>query len=72
MITSQVEALALDGDLLLAAWKAAGLLHASLLRLAKIATVDADLIDKVIGKLSAADRNAARNAFLRVFATWLD
>lgn len=36
------------GDVLLADWKAAGLLHPSLLRLAKIATIDAELIDKVI------------------------
>jgi hypothetical protein len=71
MITSQVEALELDGDVLLADWKAAGLLHPSLLRLAKVASIDEELIDKVIGRLSARDLEAARVAFRRVFAFWL-
>lgn len=71
MITSQIESLALDGDVVLKEWKAAGLLHPSLLRLAKIATVDEDLIDKSIGKLSSSDQEAARQAFRRVFSTWL-
>jgi mRNA interferase MazF len=35
MITSQVEALRLLGDVVLVDWKAAGLLHPSLLRMAK-------------------------------------
>ena len=71
MITSQVEALKLDGDVLLADWKAAGLLHPSLLRLAKVATIDEQLIDKTIGRLSARDLEAVREAFRRLFATWV-
>jgi mRNA interferase MazF len=71
MITSQVEALKLDGDVLLADWKAAGLLHPSLLRLAKIGTIDEHLIEKTIGRLSPRDLKAAREAFRRMFATWL-
>jgi hypothetical protein len=71
MITSQVEALKLDGDVLLTGWKAAGLLHPSLLRLAKVATVDEQLIDKTIGRLSTTDLEAARKGFQRVFSTWL-
>lgn len=70
MITSQVEALKLEGDLVLKGREAAGLLHPSLLRLAKVATVDAELVDKTIGKLSAGDLVAARQAFRRVFASW--
>ena len=71
MITSQVEALKLLGDVLLSNWKAAGLLHPSLLRLAKVATVEEHLIDKTIGKLSTRDVDAARDAFRRVFAAWV-
>ena len=71
MITSQVETLRLDGDVLLDDWKAAGLLHPSLLRMAKVATVDAELIDKPIGKLTPRDHGAARAAFGRVFASWV-
>lgn len=72
MSTSQLEALKLNGDALLADWKAAGLLHPSLLRLAKVATIDAELIDKVIGRLLAIDRKEARAAFRRALATWLE
>jgi mRNA interferase MazF len=71
MITSQVEALTLDGDVLLEDWKLAGLLHPSLLRLAKVATVDGELVDKRIGRLSAADDATAREVFRRVFSAWI-
>lgn len=46
MITSQIEALRLEGDVLLGNWQEAGLLHPSLLRMAKVATVDGDLVDR--------------------------
>lgn len=71
MITSQVEALELSGDVVLTEWKAAGLLHPSLLRLAKVATIDEDLIDKQLGRLSKRDLAAAAGAFRQVFASWL-
>jgi mRNA interferase MazF len=71
MITSQVEALRLEGDVLLSEWKAAGLLHPSLLRMTKVATVDEELIEKTIGRLAPPDEDAARAAFQRVFAAWL-
>ena len=71
MITSHVEALKLEGDVTLKNWEGAGLLHPSLLRLAKIASVDAELVDKIIGRLSATDLAAARQAFRRIFATWI-
>ena len=72
MISSQVEALKLDGDLLLPDWGSAGLLHPSLLRLAKVATVDEDLVEKTIGRLSAVDHEATRATFRRVFAAWIE
>lgn len=71
MITSQVEGLKLGGDVLLKDWKASGLLYPSLLRLAKIATIDAELIDRPIGKLSSSDLRAARLAFQQFFAPWV-
>jgi mRNA interferase MazF len=72
MITSQVEALTLEGDVVVSEWDAAGLLHPSLLRLAKVATVDEDLIDKRIGRLADIDLESAGAAFRRVFASWID
>lgn len=71
MITSQTEALRLNGDVELVDWESAGLLHPSLLRLAKVATIDEDLVDKVIGKLSSADHKLARHAFHQVFFGWV-
>ncbi|MFN2378046.1 MAG: type II toxin-antitoxin system PemK/MazF family toxin [Candidatus Binatia bacterium] len=71
MITSQIEALRIEGDVELSKWREAGLLHPSLLRLSKVATIDAGLVDKVIGELSAADNKAARQAFQTVFAYWM-
>ena len=85
MITSQIESLKLAGgqlpayefdvrviaDVLLSDWQAAGLLHPSLLRLAKIATVDEDLVEKTIGSLSRPDREAARRAFRQGFSAWV-
>jgi mRNA interferase MazF len=70
MITSQIESLKITGDVLLADWQAAGLLHPSLLRVAKVATVDEDLIEKTIGRLSPPDHEAARRAFRQVFSAW--
>lgn len=71
MITSKVEALKLAGDVPLTKWKQAGLLHPSLLRLSKVATIDAELIAKAVGRLSSSDLDAARQAFQRVFSAWL-
>ena len=71
MITSQVEGIRLPGDVALSGWERAGLLHPSLLRLAKIATVDASLIERSIGRLTAEDVRATRTAFQKHFAAWL-
>ncbi len=71
MITSQAEALKLDGDVLFVDWKAASLLHPSHLRLAKIATVDGEFLDRRIGRLSTRDMEAAREAFRKLFAPWV-
>lgn len=72
MITSQVESLRLHGDVLLSDWQQAGLLHPSLLRLMKVATVEDDLIEKTIGRLTPPDQSAAVVAFRQVFSSWFD
>lgn len=71
MITSQVEALKLTGDVILGDWKGAGLLHPSLLRLAKVATLDQELVGRKLGRLSERDMHSARAAFRQVFGPWL-
>jgi mRNA interferase MazF len=72
MITSQIDALSLSGDVKIAEWEAAGLLHPSLLRMAKVATIDEYLIDKRIGRLSDPDLKTAASVFCHVFAAWVD
>lgn len=71
MITSQIEAPRVNGDVELSKWQDAGLLHPSLLRLAKLATIDGNLAEKTIGKLSSKDRESAGRAFQRIFSPWL-
>jgi mRNA-degrading endonuclease toxin of MazEF toxin-antitoxin module len=70
MITSQIESLSLPGDVRLGDWKPAGLLHPSVLRLAKVATIDGERVEKTLGRLSRGDLSAARAAFKRIFAAW--
>lgn len=71
MITSQVEGIRLPGDVSITGWERAGLLHPSLLRLAKIATVDGALVERSIGRLATEDLRATRAAFQKHFASWL-
>ncbi len=71
MITSQIESFALEGDYLLGDWKNAGLLHSSLIRLAKVASLDLALVEKKIGTISSEDLDKIRVSFKRVFKYWI-
>lgn len=71
MITSQVDGLKLPGDVRLKEWQSAHLLHPSLVRLAKIATLDGPLIEKVLGALHESDRKAVQKQFTRSFRPWV-
>ncbi|MFP6662827.1 MAG: type II toxin-antitoxin system PemK/MazF family toxin [Deltaproteobacteria bacterium] len=70
MITSQVEGNALPGDVDLADWEAAGLLHPNRLRMAKVASMDRELSESRLGTLSARDQRSARRAFRQIFSAW--
>jgi PemK-like, MazF-like toxin of type II toxin-antitoxin system len=70
MITSKVEGLKFPGDYKLTNWKKSGLLHPSLVRLAKVATVDLDIVDKTLGRLDAADLKALQSLFKKQFKFW--
>lgn len=71
MVTSKLEGLDLEGDVILKDWEKAHLLHPSLIRLSKIATLDSGLIEKRIGTLSEADRNPARKQLRASMKEWL-
>jgi mRNA interferase MazF len=70
MITSRVEGMRLPGDVVLENWKKPELLHPSLVRLCKMATVDQELIIKTMGRLSPTDLKLIRNSFCKLYAFW--
>jgi mRNA interferase MazF len=67
MVTSQLTGLAFPGDTLLVKWKEAGLPKPSLIRLAKVVTIERSLIRKELGSLLPVDRKAIRQGFKHVF-----
>lgn len=71
MITSYVEGMRLPGDLQIQNWEQAHLLHPSLVRLSKIATVEFNLIDRTIGSLTPADMKAVQQQFQKQFKFWI-
>ena len=70
MITSQLQTGRLVGDCRLSAWKQAGLLHPSKVRLAKLVSLEEKMLIKKLGSLNDADRSGVRRELRRVFSTW--
>lgn len=70
MITSKLDGLSLEGDVQMTDWKESNLLHPSLVRLSKIATLDSDLIEKQLGALTLKDEKKVRQSFQKLFAAW--
>lgn len=71
MITSKIEGLKLPGDFPIRNWEQAHLLHPSLVRLSKIATVEVDLVERVLGRLSKPDIVTGQLALQKQFKFWL-
>lgn len=71
MVTSKVDQPKIDGDEMIAEWKEAGLLHPSMVRLSKIATLESGLISKSLGSLNKADRISVKKWMARLFGEWL-
>jgi mRNA interferase MazF len=70
MVSSRVDGLALEGDVRLKDWQSAKLLHPSMVRLSKIASVDDALIEKVMGSLSDRDLQKVRASFRKQYSFW--
>lgn len=70
MITSKIDGLELEGDVMLLNWQSAKLLHPSLVRLAKVATIDQNLIERNLGKLSQPDRNQVSKTLTKLYHAW--
>jgi mRNA interferase MazF len=68
MMTSQIGGMHFPADHLLLSGKAAGLPKPTLVRLAKIVTIEESLVRKKLGSLAEVDRKALRAAFRELFA----
>jgi mRNA interferase MazF len=70
MVTSQMAGEKIAGDCDIRSWKEAGLLHPSKLRLAKIVSLEEDLIQKKLGQLQKEDWKNAAKDFRKLFKEW--
>ncbi len=70
MITSQMAGERILGDYEIGAWKESGLLHPSRLRLAKLVSLEEDLIQKKLGALAKADKKNIAKEFRKLFKEW--
>ena len=67
MITSKMDTVKLKGDIKVKLWKEAGLLHPSLVRLSKIATLESEIIEKKMGHFRKEDLVSIKLNFGRIF-----
>ncbi|MBI4366990.1 MAG: type II toxin-antitoxin system PemK/MazF family toxin [Deltaproteobacteria bacterium] len=72
MVTGKVDGLILSGDVRIEEWESAHLLHPSLVRLSKIATIDVELIERRLGRLAPKDLKATKVAFQKIYSFWCD
>jgi PemK-like, MazF-like toxin of type II toxin-antitoxin system len=70
MVTSQKAGEKIAGDCDIASWKEAGLLHPSRLRLAKLVSLEEDLILKKLGGLPKEDRKVVAKELCSLFKEW--
>lgn len=71
MITSKVDGIRLPGDVLMEDWEKAHLLHPSLVRLSKVATLENSLIEKELGTVSAHDKANIREVLKSLYRMWI-
>jgi len=71
MMTSSLTLIPFPHDVALEDWKAAGLPKKTIVRLAKIVTVDASLIRKRIGRISSQDRKRVQANYADMFSALL-
>lgn len=67
MISSRVDDPSIDGDYKIKHWEEAHLLHPSIIRLSKVATVESSVIDKKLGVLSKKEINGVKTNFKKLF-----
>lgn len=67
MITSKTDTIKLNGDVKIGFWEKAGLLHPSQVRLAKIATLEDEIIERQIGTITKDDMENIQESFKKIF-----
>lgn len=67
MVTSNIESPMISGDIVMQDWQKAGLPLASKIRLAKLVSLEENLIIKRIGKLTKTDQNGIKKEFHKLF-----
>lgn len=71
MMTSSLSRIEFPHDVALEDWKKAGLPKKTVVRLAKLVTIDGSLVKKRIGRISANDSRLVRTSFARMFSSVL-
>lgn len=72
MMTSHLRGLSFHSDVILQEWERAGLPKPTLVRLAKVVTIDGSLIRRKIGKLQDADQKAIQKSFRELYSPLYD
>lgn len=68
MMTSHLRGLRFVSDVVLREWENAGLPKPTLVRLAKLVTIDRSLVRRKIGRLHATDQKAVQKSFRALFS----
>lgn len=71
MITSKIDSIKLRNDVILKEWEKSGLIHPSLVRLSKMTTVESEIIDKKLGRLTRPDFVKVGESLKKVFKDYL-
>lgn len=71
MMTSQIDGRSFPHDVSIKDWQGAGLPKPTLIRLAKLVTVEAKLVRRTLGRLTPHDQTATKTAFQRLFRAWV-
>jgi len=71
MITSSIGLESHASDVAIQKWSNAGLPHASTIRIAKLATVDSELVEKSLGRINSVDLKHVHQQLKKAFAFWL-
>ena len=70
MMTSHLRGLSFVSDVVLQEWKNIGLPKPTLVRLAKVVTIDRRLIRRKIGRLRASYQKAGKESFRALFSSF--